>query len=61
MLDFPNIVDAEPIGELDLVEGLLIETQLGVLALGLRQLVLIEQSEFHRPVSWRRWLRVNLD
>jgi hypothetical protein len=51
MLDFPDVVDAETVGELDLVERLLIQTQLGLLAPGLRQLMLVEQSEFHRPVS----------
>jgi len=51
VLDLPDVVDAEAIGELDLVERLLIKPQLALLAPGLRQLVLVEQSEFHRPVS----------
>ena len=48
MLDFPDIVDAETIGELDLVERLLIKPQLGIFGPGLRQLMLVEKSEFHR-------------
>jgi hypothetical protein len=51
MLDLPDVVDAEPIGELNLVERLLVETQLGLLTSRLRQLMLVEQSEFHRTVS----------
>ena len=51
MLDLPDVVDAEPVSELDLVERLLIETQFGLLAPRLRQLMLVEQSEFHRSVS----------
>ena len=51
VLDLPDVVDPQAIGELDLVERLLIKTQLGILAPRLRQLVLVKQSEFHRPVS----------
>jgi len=47
VLDLPDVVDPQTIGELDLVKRLLIKTQLGLLAPGLRQLVLVEQSEFH--------------
>jgi hypothetical protein len=49
MLDFPDVVDAQPIGQFDLVERLLVKPQLGLFAPGLRQLMLVEQSEFHRP------------
>ena len=52
MLDLPDVVDPQAIGELDLVERLLIETQLGFIAPGLRQLVLVKRSEFNPPVSF---------
>src|SRR5882757_1324780 len=48
VLDLPDMVDAEPVGELDLIERLLIEPQLRILGPGLRQLMLVEKSEFHR-------------
>jgi hypothetical protein len=51
MLDLPDVVDPQTIGELDLVERLLIKPQLSLLAPGLRQLLLLEQAEFHRSVS----------
>jgi len=51
VLDFPDIVDAQLVGELDLVERLLIQAQLAFLTPRLRQLVLVEQSEFHRSPS----------
>ena len=47
VLDLPDIVDAEPVGELDLVERILIEPQLGSFVPGLRQLVLVKNPEFH--------------
>jgi hypothetical protein len=47
MLDLPGVVDAEPVGELHLVEGLLVELQLAALAPRPRQLVLVEDSELH--------------
>src|SRR5262249_13314965 len=49
VLDLPDVIDAEPVGELDLVESLLVKAQLGILAPGLRQLVLVKKSEFHLP------------
>jgi hypothetical protein len=61
VLDLPDVVDAESVGELDLVERVLIEKQLGIQASGLRQLVLVENPEFHRPAflpvrtGLRRW------
>ena len=48
VLDLPDVIDAEPVGELDLIERVLIKAQLGILIPRLRQLVLVEQSEFHR-------------
>jgi hypothetical protein len=47
MFDFPDVVDPEPVGELDLLERLLIKPQLGILVPRLRQLMLVKQSEFH--------------
>ena len=45
MLDLPRVVDAEPVGELHLVEGLLEQLLLGVVAPGARELVLVEDPE----------------
>src|SRR5262249_11687901 len=50
VLDLPDIVDAELVGELDLVERLLVQALLRILGPGLRQLVLIEKPEFHPRV-----------
>jgi len=47
MLDLPGIVDAEPVGELDLVERLLIDPQLVAVLPGARDLMLIEDAELH--------------
>src|SRR5580700_11956420 len=59
VLDLPDVVDAEPVGELDLVERLLVEPQLRILGPRLRQLMLVEKSEFHRqaPAGGRRSVR----
>ena len=54
VLDLPDVVDPQPIGELDLVERLVVKAQLAILAPGLRQLVLVEQAEFHRGSPWFR-------
>src|SRR6185437_10109964 len=51
MLDFPGMVDAEPVGELDLVERLVVDAVLIALAPGPRQLMLVEDAELHRAVS----------
>ena len=48
VLDLPDVIDAEPVGELDLIERVLIKPQLGILIPRLRQLVFVEQPEFHR-------------
>src|SRR5207302_10983230 len=52
VLDLPDVVDAEPVGQLDLIERIVIEPPLGVVIPGgagrLRQLVFVEQAEFHR-------------
>ncbi len=47
MLDFPGVVDAEFVGELDLIERILEQLQLIALFPGTRQLMLIEDAELH--------------
>ena len=47
VLDLPHGVEAELVGQLDLVEGVLDELPLGVLGPGPRQLVLVEDAELH--------------
>jgi hypothetical protein len=49
MLDLPHHVEAQPIGQLHLVEGLLDEPLLGVLLPGTGELVLVEDAELHAP------------
>ena len=51
MLDLPHVVDAERVGELDLVERVLDQLVLGVVAPRPRQLVLVEDAELHRAAS----------
>ena len=50
MLDRPDRVDAELICELDLVQRLLEQAELGVLVPGTGELVFVEDSEFHARV-----------
>ena len=47
VLDLPGVVDAEPVGEFDLVERLLKQPVLVALVPGPRQLVLVENAELH--------------
>ena len=47
VLDLPGVVDAQAVGELHLVERLLIELELAALAPRPRQLVLVEDAELH--------------
>ena len=47
MLDFPGVVDAEPVGEFNLIERLLKQPVLIALVPRARQLVLVENAEFH--------------
>jgi hypothetical protein len=62
VLDLPRIIEAEPIGELDLIEGIAQETELVVVAPRLGKLVLVEDAELHdsssaepsRPLRVRR-------
>src|SRR5262249_57540347 len=53
MLDLPGEIDAEPVRELDLVEGLLEETVLAAAPPGSRDLVLVEDAELHVVVLRR--------
>ena len=46
VLDLPHVVDAEAIGQLDLLDGIPKETVLGVLVPGTGELVFVEESEF---------------
>src|SRR5258708_8216348 len=59
VLDLPDVIEAEPVGELDLIERVLIKPALGIViprtAGELRQLVFVEQTEFH----WRLTLSIN--
>src|SRR5215813_12747889 len=47
MLDLPRVVDAEPVAQLGLVEGVLEQLELATLVPGPRELVLIEDAEAH--------------
>jgi hypothetical protein len=48
VLDLPGEVVPQPIGQLDLREGLLEEVVLAALVPGARKLVLVEDAELHR-------------
>ena len=53
VLDLPGEVVAEPVGQFDLVERVLVEGQLAVRPPGPRQLQLVEDAELHRtPLLW---------
>ena len=54
MLDLPRVVDAEPVTQLDLVEGVLEELELAAFPPQARQLVLVEDAEAH---AWSPWLQ----
>ena len=51
MLDFPGEVVAEPVGQLDLVERVLVEPQFAVRLPRARQLQLVKNAEPHRFLS----------
>src|SRR5438552_3473434 len=57
MLDLPGEVDAEAVGELNLVERVLKELQLAPIVPGSRQLVFVEDAKLHRSVPFfaARW------
>ena len=53
MLDLPHHVEPEAIGQLDLLQGVLQDAELGVLLPRTRKLVLVEDSELHAaPSDW---------
>ena len=51
MLNLPGEVDAEPVGQLHLVQRLLEQSELGALEPGPRQLMLVEYAELHGRFS----------
>jgi hypothetical protein len=57
VLHVPGVVVAEPVGELDLVQGVLVELPLIIQPPGTRQLQLVEDAELHpffRDRSYQR-------
>ena len=48
MFHLPHVVVAEPVGQLDLVQGVLQEAVFVAVRPGAGQLVLVEDSELHR-------------
>ena len=56
MFDFPGMVDTQPVSEFNLVERILKKFQLVAFIPGPRQLMLVENAEFHRALLLR-WLR----
>src|SRR6185437_5951937 len=53
VLDLPGEIVAEPVGQLDLIERVLIEGQLAIGHPRPRHLQLIENPEFHMPIPSR--------
>jgi len=51
MLYFPGVVEAEPVGQCDLIECVTQELKLVVIRPRLGKLVFIEDPEMHRPSS----------
>ena len=49
MLDFPGVIDAETVGQLDLIQRILEQLQLVAVMPGPRQLMFVEDAEFHGP------------
>ena len=47
VLDFPDVLDAERVGQLDLVERVLDQLVLGAVVPGPADLVLVEDAELH--------------
>ena len=50
VLHLPGVIDAEPVGQLDLGQRVLEELELGPVFPGPRQLVLVEDPESHRQL-----------
>ena len=59
MLDLPGVVVAQAVGELDLVERVLVEPVLVALFPGAGQLQLVEDTEFHGASSEGRSMTPN--
>ena len=51
VLDLPGMVDAQSVGQLDLIEGVLEQPVLGAVVPGAGELVLVEDPEFHEVTS----------
>ena len=51
VLDLPHVVEAEGVGQRDLVEGVVEEAVLGVFVPRATDLVLVEDAELHRDWS----------
>ncbi len=47
MLDFPHMIDAQLVGQLDLIERILEKLEFGAFFPRTRQLMLVERSQFH--------------
>ena len=54
VLDLPDVVEAETVGDLDLLQRVVEQLLLGALVPGARELVLVEQPESHVASSWSR-------
>jgi hypothetical protein len=52
MLRSPNVVEADFVGEFDLVESILEGSMIGVAAPGTRELMLVEAAKFHASSSY---------
>ena len=57
MLDLPRMVVAQPVGQLDLVERILVEPVLVAGVPGAGQLQFVENTEFHGASSGRKHAR----
>ncbi len=56
VLDLPDVLHAEPVGQFDLFEGVGDELLLAGGAPGAGELVLVEDAELHgRSPRWRAW------
>ena len=51
MLDLPDVLDPQRVGELDLVERILDQTMLGAVVPRPPDLVLVEDPELHQPAA----------
>ena len=50
VLDFPDAVQADAVGQFDLFEGVAQELFLGASGVGARELVFVEQTKTHRDI-----------